>query len=223
MTIIRVQCNIPSDTALPEDDCINTWHFLTVGAATVADACDDAVLQLGVFYAAIDANLAGGTASPLRLKCYDLADPEPRVPHLEVTSALTPSVGVNFPNEVAVCLSYRGELLSGTNPARRRGRIYIGPLTAATGTQATGDMRPNSTFRNVLANAASDIIVAGATADARWVVFSPTLAGPPPWDSGTLEASSCDVQAGFIDDAFDTVRSRGVRTTTRTLFSEVLP
>ena len=223
MTILRVQCNIPNDTLLPEDDAINTWHFLTVGAATPADAADDALIALGVFYAAADTYLSGGTATPMRYKVYDLENDEPRVPILEATQTLTPSASINMPNEVACCISYRGEFLSGANPARRRGRIFIGPLNNSGGTSATGDFRPSSTLRTGLANAASDIIVAGQTADARWVVFSPTLAGAPPWSAATLEAASCDVTAGYIDDAFDTVRSRGLRPTTRTVFSEILP
>jgi len=223
MTILRVQCNIPRDNNVPADDAINTWHFLTVGAATPAAAANDAVTQLGVFYAAIDVNFATYVSTPMRFKVYDLQNPEPRVPILETTLTLTTGSGVAFPAEVAVALSYRAELLSGTNPARRRGRIFIGPLDADAGGLNSYDMVPSSTFRTALANAASDIIVAGQTDDARWVVFSPTLAGPPPWSEGTLEASSADVVAGYIDDAFDTIRSRGSRTTTRTVFTEILP
>jgi len=223
MTILRVQTIIPNDTLLPEDEAVNTWHFLTVGVATPTAAANDAVTQLGVFWAAIDANIANTTTTPMRFKVYDLQDVPPRIPILETTLSLTPSASTAYPNEVACCLSYRAENLSGANPARRRGRIYIGPLTTNAGTVGTGDVRVSSTLRSALANAASDIIVAGQTDDARWVVFSPTLAGPPPWDAGTLEASSADVVAGYIDDAFDTVRSRGLRPTTRTVFSEILP
>jgi hypothetical protein len=223
MTILRVQCNIPRDNNIPADDAINVWHFLTVGAATPAAAANDAVTQLGVFYAALDVYFSTMVGTPMRFKVYNLADAEPRIPFLETTLTLTTGTGVAFPAEVAICLSYRAELISGANPARRRGRIYFGPLDADTATSGTGDMLVSSTVLNAFANAASDIIVAGATDDARWVVFSPTLAGPPPWDSPTLEAASADVTAGYIDNAFDTIRSRGAAATSRTVFSNVLP
>lgn len=223
MTILRCQVNIPRDTNIVADDAINTWHFLTVGAATPAAAAADLVTDLGVFYAAIDANISTSEANDIRYKVYDLQDVEPRVPILEATQTLTVSAGAALPSECAVALSYRGPLVSGTNPARRRGRIFIGPLAASVGEQTGGDFRPASAFRTVLANAANDLIVAGTTSDARWVVFSPTDAGAPPWDEGTLEASSVDVSNGWIDNAFDTVRSRGCAPTLRTLFSLTLP
>ena len=223
MTILRVQCNLPRDNNLPADDCINTWHFLTVGAATPAAAATEAVTQLGVFYAAIDTFLAAYVSTPMRFKVYDLQDPEPRVPILETTLTLTTGVGFAFPAEVAICLSYRAELVAGLNPARRRGRIFLGPIDNDAGTLGLADTVILGTTRTAIANAASDIIVAGATGDARWVVFSPTIAGPPPWTEGTLEAASADVVAGFIDEAFDTIRSRGADSTARTVFSEVLP
>jgi hypothetical protein len=54
-------------------------------------------------------------------------------------------------------------------------------------------------------------------------VFSPTIAGSPPWSEGTLIDSSVDVVAGYVDNAFDTIRSRGSLTTARTLWSQTLP
>lgn len=223
MTILRAQVNIPRDNLLPEDDAVNVWHFLTVGAASPAAGATSISTQLGVFYAAVDSLYASYMSTPYRIKIYDLQNPEPRVPILEVTGTFTSGTGDGLPGEVAAVLSYRAFGVSGENPARRRGRIYIGPLAIATQVFATRDMVLTSAARSTLANAASDLVVSGATADARWVVFSPTQAGSPPWDEATLEAASSDVQNGWIDDAFDTMRSRGSKPTVRTVFSEILP
>lgn len=221
--LLRVQVNIPRDTNIVADDAINVWHFRIVGSATPAAAADDAVSKLGVFYAAIDANLSVSTNNDARYKVYNLSDPEPRVPILQTTQTLTVSAGAALPSECAVVLSYRAALVSGTNPARRRGRIFIGPLAASCGEQTGGDFRPASAFRSALVTAAEALAEDVSFPDAAWAVFSPTLAGPPPWSNGVLDASSELVSAGFVDNAFDVIRSRGCGPTLRTTFSAVLP
>jgi hypothetical protein len=49
-------------------------------------------------------------------------------------------------------------------------------------------------------------------------VFSPTIAGTPPWSEATLGLASINVDHGWIDNAFDTQRRRGIRPDTRTEF-----
>jgi hypothetical protein len=222
-TVLRAQVHLPRATLIPEDESINVWHFLTVGAATPADAATALTTDLGVFYGAIDVYLAGYLSTPATLKIYDLSDVEPRVPISTSTFALTPGTGDGYPAEVAICLSYRAELLSGTNPARRRGRLYLGPLDEDIGVVVTGDMEVGSSVRTAICTAAKNLVIAGATHDARWVVLSPTDLGAPPWTGAALVASSADVVAGYVDNAFDTMRSRGKKATTRTVFSSVLP
>lgn len=223
MTILRVQVNIPRDNAIPEDDAINVWHFLSVGAATPAAAGAAAVDQLAIFYNAIDVYLATYVNTPIRFKVYDLQNPEPRIPIIEDTQAIVTGTG-GHPAEVAIALSYSALPQSGANPARRRGRIFLGPLDAAgTSSLNSSDVSVLAACRTAIANAAKTLIVNGTTQDARWVVFSPTTAGPPPWDEPTLEAASVDVYTGYIDNAFDTIRSRGYTPTARTIFTQILP
>lgn len=223
MTILRVQVMLPRDTAIPADVVMNTWHFLTVGAATPAEAADSAVTQLGVFYSDIDSLLASYVGTPAEYKVYDLQDDEPRVPILDVTGSLSTGSGPAYPAEVAVCLSYRGSLQSGTNPARRRGRIFIGPLDDSNGELGSGDTIVTSSTRGTIANAAADMANSGLSDDARWVVFSPTLAGNPPWSEQQLEDASADVVAGYVDNAFDIIRSRGSLPTLRSTWEITLP
>lgn len=217
MTVLRVQAIIARDNGIPADECINTWHFRTGSDAPALDVMAAAFDQLGIFYAAIDTFLAGYVATPINFFAYNLADPEPRVPMGTASLSIAPGSGAAFPAEVAICLSYRASLVSGSNPARRRGRIFLGPLDSDSGTTGTSDTRIDSGVRSAIATAAEALALrTGASDDARWVVFSPTSAGPPPWSEGVLEANSFDVTFGYIDDAYDTVRSRGALPSART-------
>ena len=222
-TVLRVQCNLPRDTAIPADVVMNTWHFRTLGATTPTEGADAAVTGVGVFYAAIDSLLASYVGTPMEFKVYDLQDDEPRVPILDTTLSLSTGSGPAYPAEVAVCLSYRGSLASGTNPARRRGRIFIGPLDDSNGELGAGDTIVTSSTRGTIANAAEDLAGVGGGGEVAWVVFSPTLAGSPPWSGATLVDSSVDVVAGYVDNAFDIIRSRGSLPTLRSTWEVVLP
>lgn len=137
---IRVQCAIQRDTLLPRDMSINTWHFRH-GTETPAACAAQAVTLLNGFYNAIDGLYSTLVASPILVKVYNLLDAEPRTPIVESEINITPSTGEALPGEVAICMSYRALLVSGLNPARRRGRIFIGPLDGDVSTTGTGDMR----------------------------------------------------------------------------------
>lgn len=201
---------------------MNVWHFQSQGVGGVAAAATRTFGLLQTFYQTIDFAFATFCADTIRCDIYDLSDAEPRVPIDSDTIDWTPATGGAFPAEVAMCLSYRGELLSGTNPARRRGRIYLGPLDDGTGVTGN-DVTVDEGARNTIIGAAQDMAESGFTGDAFWVVFSPTLAGTPPWDVGTLEDASTRVLAGYIDNAFDTMRSRGSRASVRSSWSTTVP
>lgn len=99
--------------------------------------------------------------------------------------------------------SFQGARTSGSVQARRRGRIYIGPLKTTTSTNG----RPNSTAITTLATASSALgIDLNAVADTTWCVWSPT--------SGT----AVPITDGWVDNAFDTQRRRGWDPTSRTTY-----
>jgi hypothetical protein len=118
-----------------------------------------------------------------------------------------------LPDEVACCLSYRHfPYDAGINPQSQRGRIYFGPLNpdafegSGGGDEWNTPPRPATAFKNILAAAASDLEDAN-DADNTWIVYSRVL------DQGFA------VTDGWIDNAFDTQRRRGVAATARTLWS----
>jgi hypothetical protein len=111
-----------------------------------------------------------------------------------------------LPPELAICVSFRAALASGVNAARRRGRVYIGPLSD-NAREGGGDPQVASAARIALAQDADDLLTASnASADWSWGVYSRT--------DGILRP----VVAGWVDDAFDVQRRRGLEPTTRSTY-----
>lgn len=202
--LIRVQVTIPKTSAIPADAITNTFHF-SWSAGNADSAAEAATDQLEVFYSAIrnrfgnDMNFGGA-----RVKVYDMSDPEPRAPIKDAALGVTGSnTDDPLPNEVAICVSWEAEVTSGSVAARRRGRTFLG--TVGRGTQKLGDR--GRIDNDVVASIAS---AAGVftldTSAAKLQVYSPTdgLAHP--------------VTGGWVDNSYDTVRSRGIEPTLRDIF-----
>jgi hypothetical protein len=135
-----------------------------------------------------------------QVKVYSMEDEEPRQPKATATSSVAnlSSVGVR---EVALCLSFRGP----QNVARQRGRLYMGPFSAA-----SMAFRPNDTDKNALVALANRLAgIGGANID--WSVFSPTTYAA----TGDYDEAFHSMKQAWVDDAWDTVRSRGLPPTTR--------
>lgn len=213
-TLLRVQVELPSDTSIPSDGAMNVWHFWVED--TESTNMGLALAALETFYLAVDTYLSSTLTGAMNVKVYDLKDPTPRVPIFEETNTLTPGTGSLIPTEVAVCLSHSGAPVAGENQARRRGRIFLGPVHDTMCQNTGGSVFVNSTARTAIAAAADALMDAGDGATFQWVVFSPTTAGPLPWDENTLEAASTPVEQGYIDNAFDTQRRRGPDASART-------
>lgn len=194
---------LPFTSGLPEDIAVNVWH---------SDGTDEAEAvafstALITFYNAIDgllSNQLSTTAGAATVTAYALADSEPRAPIDTQTFTITPNAST-LPLEVALCLSFQGTRISGQPQARRRGRVYLGPLG---GIQDSNTGRPSSANITTLVNAADALLTTSQGAGvAEWSVYSPTLDSTIPVDNG------------WIDNEFDTVRRRGRTRTSRTLFS----
>jgi len=196
---------------------MNTWHCISLDADPVVDATNF-VDALATFYHAIDGQMSGRLSGDLIFDVYDLEDASPRVPihHDEIGLALGTGDGV--PNECAVFLSYHGALVSGINPARHRGRIYLGPWDVSNVDQGAGDSIVSATLRDMI-NANAEILMDTTTvAGNPWAVFSPTTAGNPPWSPTAISDATFQVQGGWVDDAWDIIRKRGARAASRAIF-----
>lgn len=202
MPTILAQISMEADTQLPEDVTINTLHF--VGSSAVGDlpALD---AQVEAFYTDIETFLSATLTGNVTARYYDLADPEPRVPRFMNTWTITPNTA-SLPREVAVCLSFKSPTLSGDIAARRRNRIFIGPLAGiATHTSLyDSDLRPSTAMIDALLDAAQQLQFAASSELYNWITYS------------QVEAAGGGVTEFWIDNAFDTMRKRGRAATTRT-------
>jgi hypothetical protein len=138
-----------------------------------------------------------GATTPFTVKVYNAQKAPPSYP-LATASQGTGMIATNFPREVALCLSY----YSTFNRPGYRGRVYI-PGSFCGGAMG---LRPTST-QMAKALAWTNTLGKGLPAGHNMVVYS------------RKQDQSFGVSNTFVDDEWDTVRSRGLRSTTRQLSS----
>lgn len=186
-------------SGIPEDAVTNTFFVNT--PTPTEDGQFEITLAWSTFMSAFTGSLSGRVAGTGHtLTGYNMADPEPRVPVWTSDWSLTgtPS-GDSMPTEVALCVSFKADLESGTPAARRRGRIYLGPFD----TSPNSDGRPSAAFVEGVADAAStfaqDLIVPGFAL----VVYS------------RVDGVARTATGLWVDNAWDTQRRRGLIPTAR--------
>lgn len=214
MGILTCQVRIPHENNLPADTVVNTFAFFSEidrdsAASTIAS-------RLLNFYNTETAtqSIAKYLSPELqtqnsRLVITDLLDPQPRVPYYDEPLALTmvPTSNTALPAEVALVCSFQGDVASGQNQARRRGRIFLGPLgfTAGTANVGTKNVPSSSFIARILASA--EAMATASTTDVRWVVYS------------RVDGGATRVTNGWCDNAWDTQRRRGTLPSSRNVWS----
>lgn len=198
----------------PEDRVMNTFAIgpTAPGADPLSEAAFDAWCDhLEDFYFA---DPPGGAAVEIAdwlsgsnslngfgtIRWYNVDDPEPRAPVFERLWEHSLPTTAGLPNELAACLTFQGAPVSGTPTARRRGRIYIGPLNVNALGEGSGDLKIDEGLRNCMALAAAELasIRLGTTSsDHRWCVWS------------RADDEFVGIDQGWVDDAFDIQRRRG--------------
>lgn len=206
--LIRVQAVFGHTSGLPEDRTVNNFGFIYADATyTFQEACDNiAEFGLDPFYTSL--GTAAGTLrsymakelTSLEYRFYDLSVAPPRFPYIVPSATWSaPPAGTSIPSEVALCLSF----VAGFNLPRRRGRIYLGPLND----QAFAlNGRPEAALISDLAAKGDDLLAYSTFPDLFQVVISPTA------------QAAEQVTGGWVDNAFDTQRRRGVAPTSRTTY-----
>lgn len=199
-----VQAIFEADSGLPEDRIINAWSFTTAASKddSEAESIDDALIA---FYGDIADLLSVWLSGSVTFKFYDRADATPRVPWFTETRVITGISASTLPHEVALCLSFAAAPVSGQPPARRRGRVFLGPLSQGAASASTG--RPAAGVISSIVLAAQDLLDASTGASWSWSIYS------------TVDDATREVLSGWVDDAFDTQRRRGVAPVGRTTFS----
>jgi hypothetical protein len=196
---------------------VNVWHYRASGIDPLVDA-SAAVSDIGDFYTNIQGIFSQACTGDINFKVYNLVDTPPRTVIYEFTHNITPGTGQGLPNECAICVSYHAQGVSGLPRGRARGRIFLGPLDTTVLDNTVGGAIISAGTTGAINGYAQTLMEAGNPAHQEWIVFSPTDAGPPPWSGADLLLGSRIVVGGYVDDAFDTIRSRGIDPLNRALW-----
>jgi hypothetical protein len=207
--VIRAQTIFQGASGKPEDRFVTTLHFVTPSGTVEGAQMQRAAVRVKEFWTT--PTLAGGNkltdflgpqllrgTGAAQIRLYNLGAPEPRVPTVDTFDILGSVPTQGLPAEVAICLSF-----SGPQPQlpRTRGRIYYGPLVISAAALEASSKRVVvlAGVRSTLMQAGQRLSVASGDSDlAKWCVYSPTN------NATTL------VKRGYVDDAFDTQRRRGM-------------
>lgn len=154
---------------------------------------DNAQALADALKANLIANANVAQAVPFTVKIYDAMKAPPSYPLATVSNG-TGFAASQVPREVALCLSY----YSTFNRPSYRGRLYL-PHTLFGGGLA---LRPTQSQRETV-GAFALTLAQNLPGQHNWVVFSPKL------------GQSNGVTDWWVDDEWDTVRSRGLKATTR--------
>lgn len=147
-----------------------------------------------------------------RIKIYNLGDPLPRSPIYD--DSFVPSgsnVGPSsLPLEVAVVSSFSAPRQSGVPQARRRGRLYIGPLSVDVVDISSPLFLPvvKPVFLTLLAGVTKTLSESNDPT-AQWVVWS------------RKGNSFAPIEEGYVNNEFDTQRRRGYDALARTQWTNV--
>lgn len=201
MANVKCTVSLQMVSGIAADKSVNVFHFIS----DKVPATNAAILTaLQAFYNQIGTKFGGSVAqNGHTVQMYDLADPQPRAPFYSTTFGLTSApTGNSLPQEVALCLSFQGNRVSGESQARRRGRVYIGPFSSS---QVDSSGRPVSALVSSLVTAGAGLLAAAnAAPEWQWGIWS------------TVDNEMVTVTNGWVDNAFDTQRRRGLDPTTRT-------
>lgn len=223
--VIRVQAEIPFDSGQATDVAVNSWWFHQDPITGFPDDVDNVFDMVSNFYtvqapdaiAPLAQQYSSVCGNELILTAYNMEDSTPRVPILTRTVVFQAGAQ-GLPNEVALCMSFQGDPVSGERQAQRRGRVFLGPLDNKAATVTDAGL-PGSILMDIILRAGKQLILeSNASGNWSWGVDSPTRRGNP-----ALPESFTAIESGWVDNAFDTQRSRGPAPTVRSPFDSATP
>jgi len=224
MPNVLATVHLPYTTGLPSDEAVNTFAFIddTVGGATseITDVLVDfyttnyPTLNLGQYISAV----VDRTSNACRVDLAEIVDAGPTVDvgpvyYSDTFTLDAPGAApdLTLPLEVAVCASFRAD--GGSAPiARRRGRVYLGPLEGNASIEMDTANYPTVSpdLTSLIAEASEALQVASTLADVPWAVWSRR--------DGVLRP----VTSGWVNNEFDTQRRRQVDATLRDNWSVLI-
>lgn len=205
MPQIRAQVTLRTASGVAEDFVTNSWAFK--GTAPAGDTTG-ITAALAAFYSAIRSAVLPGTIvqNGHEIKYTELPGAKPNYPFLTSVMNLSASPsGAELPSECAIVLSFEGSKAAGFPQARRRGRVFLGPVLSS----ANSAGRPSAATITAITTAASAFKTAinALPSDTQWAIWSPS------------DGNAVEVVSGWVDNSFDTQRRRGIRTNSRTTWT----
>lgn len=191
MPIWRLQSEFAADSTLPRDYLTITPHFNDQGVGSDPQGlCDDLAAALDGF--------AGTGNREIRVTAYDAQGTKPVYPEARAVINTGSAPASGSMRELAICLSF----YSVRNVPRQRGRLYI-PHVVCAAVSSTVAVRPSDPQRTNVGSLAQVFSDLGGV-DVDWCVWSRT------------NAIAYPITNWWVDDEWDVIRSRGLRSTTRT-------
>jgi hypothetical protein len=194
MTLLAV-VTLRASSGVPADNVINTHHIDVITSSAQARAAF--TLAAEAFYQDVSAwfsNLLAVTGHTIEF--YDLDDPQPRQPFGENGFDFTGALPSNsLPAEVACVVSSRAAYASGSPPARRRGRFYLGPFQG-NAVEVTGKIK-NTVVDDIATAAQTFYQAVNAGGDAEAVVYS------------QVDGVGRPIVQTWVDNEWDIQRRRG--------------
>jgi hypothetical protein len=186
MPVWKMQCAFGADSGAARDRLVITPHFNDSGVGSDPQAlCNDLCAALAGYASA---------GREVTVKAYDAQGTAPVYPQGEAQANVGSYPSGVHPREIACCLSF----FSVRNIKRQRGRLYVPHAI----TNESLSIRPNSGYRAKIMSLGPIFEQLGG-ADVDWVVYS------------RLDNVARPVTHYWVDDEWDTIRSRGMRGTTR--------
>lgn len=205
VNVYTCQVRIPMTTGVGADAVTNTFHLRWDGSGSPAEAdflAGPKTLLNGFYTAAGSLLSAFVSNTTIGLKVYEAWNPPPREPVYLATFTGITKGGVAGVPELSMVMSFQGAPAVGVSQARRRNRIYLGPL----GFASSGVEVP-AAQQDILRDAGQGLLDASdASANWTWVAASPT------------GVSATPVTNGWVDNAWDIQRRRGWLASTRLTF-----
>lgn len=183
----RALISFDVDTALPRDKMTISPHY---GQVDNPQALADALKTHLIALSQISATV------PFTVKVYDAEKAPPSAPLATSQQVGTPKLSL-FPREIALCLSY----YSTYNRPRYRGRLYI-PKAILSGSVG---LRPSTIQQNEVLNDWAGALFRNLPPAVNGIVWS------------RFDKKAYGITNFWVDDEWDTVRSRGMKPTSRVL------
>lgn len=213
----RVMAVWQRKTGLPSDVMVNSFVFRNQNLAgplggglegRIKTALDEFYFgRVGDTQGSISSHMRGGSFSGLTYRIYDLADTPPRPVHIEESGAYATaafSTGNPLPEEVACVVSWQ----TAVRGPHGRGRTFLGGFaTEASGTDTeTGTARVHANLSGSIQTAA-DRLLGDNNQDVELHILG--AQGPN------------RVRTGYVDNAWDTQRRRGLKSSSRVVIAGI--